>query len=102
VKQAFDRSVEAARARATEKRLRVIATFGELRHRTDPRTIIAETAEEGRRTVNRMIGDATAAATSRPWLLALGATLFGIAITLRAHLATDRQDEKATKPRGKS
>lgn len=104
MKGAFDRRVDAARLEATERRAQVLSTIGEVRHRLDPKTVIAGTAGAAFDRVNRLIGDATAGATSRPWLLAVGATLFGIAISLRAHLAQDESDEEteATKPPVKS
>lgn len=104
MKGAFDRRVAAARLEATEKRAQVLATIAEVRHRLDPKTVIAETASEAFDRVNRVLRDATVGATSRPWLLAAGATLFGIAISLRAHLAKAEQDEEteATKPPVKS
>lgn len=104
MKGAFDRSVEVARIEATERRAQVLATIAEVRHRLDPKTIVAETAGAAFARVSSLIGDATAGATSRPWLLAVGATLFGVILSLRAHLAEGEQDDEteATKAPVKS
>jgi ElaB/YqjD/DUF883 family membrane-anchored ribosome-binding protein len=83
VRALFDRRTDAARLRATEARAKVIATVGEVRHRLDPRTVAAETAEGMLGHVNQILGDATAVAKSRPWLLAAGASLVGVVLTLR-------------------
>lgn len=84
MKALFDRRSDAARARADEARAKVIATIGEVRHRLDPRTVASETAAAALDRVNRLVGDATEAAKARPWLLAAGASLFGIIISLRS------------------
>lgn len=104
MKGAFDRRVEVARVEATEQRAQVLSTIAEVRSRLDPKIIIAETATSAFGQVNRLIGDATAGAKSRPWLLAVGATLFGIVVSLRTRQATDDNDGEidATKPAAKS
>ena len=104
MKGAFDRRVEAARVEATEQRAQVLSTIAEVRSRLDPKTIIAETATSAFGHVNRLLDDATTGAKSRPWLLAMGATLFGIVVSLRTRQAADDIDGEidATKPPAKS
>lgn len=106
MKGAFDRSVDVARLSATEKRAQVLSTIAEVRRRLDPKTVIAEAASDAFDNINRVIGDATTGAKSRPWLLAVGATVFGIALSLRKRSPVgkteDSDDDQATKPSAKS
>lgn len=83
VKGAFDRRVGAARLDATQRRAQVLSTISEVRHRLDPKVVLAEATTTAFDRLHRAIGDATTSAKSRPWILAAVATLAGVAISLR-------------------
>lgn len=83
MKQQFDRRSENARRNAADARARIIATLGEIRHRIDPRTVAAETANGMIDRVHHLLGEASSTAKSKPWFVAVGATLVGIALTYR-------------------
>ena len=93
MKDAFDRRVDVARIKATKRRAQVLSTISEVRHRLDPKTVVAETAGAALNRVNSLLGNATTGATSRPWLLAVGATLFGVALALRSRKGSDLPDD---------
>jgi hypothetical protein len=82
MKQIFDRRIAKSRTDAEVARAQIITTLGEIRHRIDPRVVVSEVAEDVIAQLNDLIGDVTNAAKSKPWMLAAGATLVGIAITI--------------------
>jgi len=96
VKRAATRQVESAEANAAVARADVLATLQEIRHRIDPRVVVAETAERGLTRVNGLLDGASATVKSRPWLVMAGATLFGIAIAARARLRAEREENDET------
>jgi ElaB/YqjD/DUF883 family membrane-anchored ribosome-binding protein len=98
VKHAASRQVESAEASAAAARADVLATLMEIRHRIDPRVIVAETAERGVAKANRLLDEAQATVRDRPWLVAVGATLFGIAVAARARLLADGGEAGETDP----
>ncbi len=93
MKQQFDRRSERARRDAEAARARIIATLGEIRHRIDPRTVAAEAAHGLLDRVNLALGEASSTARSRPWLVAVGATLVGVALTYRSGKVADQEDK---------
>lgn len=98
VKRAATRQVESAEANAAVARANVLATLQQIRHRIDPRVIVAETAERGTAKVTGLLDDAQAGLRARPWLVALGAVLVGIAAAARARLLAETDDENETEP----
>lgn len=98
VKRAANRQLESAEAQAAVARADVLATLTEIRHRIDPRVIVAETAERGVAKVNGLLDDAQGAVRRRPWLVAVGATLFGIAVAARARLLAESEAVDETEP----
>jgi ElaB/YqjD/DUF883 family membrane-anchored ribosome-binding protein len=104
VKRALDRRIESAQAKARTARARVLATIGEVRHRLDPRTVARETIDAGFTQATRLVTETASAAKERPWLLALGATLFGLAVTVRNRMQSDGEDDnnQATNAAGES
>jgi ElaB/YqjD/DUF883 family membrane-anchored ribosome-binding protein len=97
MKQQLDRRSERARLEAEAARARIIATLSEIRRRIDPRTIASETAHDLLDRVNNQLGQASSAAKSRPWLVAVGATLVGVALTYRARMTAEDGSESSSK-----
>jgi type IV secretory pathway TrbD component len=98
VKRAASRQLESAEASAAAARADVLATLQEIRRRIDPRVIVAETAERGVARVNGILDGAQETVRTRPWLVALGATLFGIAVAARARLLAESDATDETLP----
>jgi hypothetical protein len=98
VKRAAGRQLESAEANAAAARADVLATLHEIRHRIDPRVIVAETAEHGVAKVSAMLDDVQSTVRARPWLVAVGATLFGIAVAARARLLAESEEIDETVP----
>ncbi len=97
MKQQLDRRSENARRHAEEARTRIIATLGEIRHRIDPRTVAAEMANGVIDRVHHLLGEASSTAKSKPWLVAVAATLVGIALTYRTGKANSKEIEPGDK-----
>lgn len=102
IKRAAGRQLENAEASAAAARAEVLATLQQIRHRIDPRIVVAETAERGVARVNHLLETAQGAMKRKPWLVAVGATLFGIAVAARArvHAETRETDETEPHPEG--
>jgi hypothetical protein len=98
VKRAAGRQLESAEAASAAARAAVLVTLQQIRHRLDPRVIVAETAERGVAKANQLLDDAQASVRARPWLIAVGATLFGIAVAARSRLLAESGDGSATDP----
>lgn len=97
VSRAVEHRLQTAQSDVEVARAEILATLEEIRHRLDPRTIVAETAERGFARATAALDDAQVGLRSRPWLVALGATLFGIALAARARLQAETADTAARK-----
>ncbi len=97
MKQQLDRRSERAREEAEAARARIMATLAEIRHRIDPRTVATETAQGVLDRVNHVLSEASSTAKSKPWLLAIGATLAGIALSYRKGKPANREIEPRPK-----
>jgi phage terminase small subunit len=98
VKRAATRQVESAEANAAAARADVLATLQEIRHRIDPRVIVAETAERSLTRVNDVLDGAQATVKTHPWLVLLGASLLGLAVAARARLLAESDEPDETEP----
>ena len=72
-----------------------MATLGQLRERTQPSVMVAETAEQALEGATRWIAEATSTAKSRPWLIGVVATVIGIAMTAYVRHSDDPQATNA-------
>lgn len=99
VKRAATCQIESAEANAASARADVLSTLQEIRHRIDPRVIVAETAERNLTRLSTLLGGAQATVRARPWLILTSATLIGIAIAARARLLAESEDDEETEPR---
>ena len=96
----LDRRISAAKREAEVARSQVLSTIAELRHRTDPHTIIAEAKDSARVYASELASDLTDKVRARPWLVAAAASALGLVIAGRAKYGADEdatpEDEQAT------
>jgi hypothetical protein len=96
MKNQADLLVKHAERESKRARASFLATLAEIRHRTDPRVIAAELAEDVVGRANQMLDDTTTSIRKRPALPLGGLAAFAIAVGLRLWLAKSKVDSDAT------
>jgi hypothetical protein len=92
VKNEADLLVSYAEREAARSRAQFMATLAEIRHRTDPRVIAAEAAENLYGRANQLLDTTTTAARARPALSLGGLAAFLFAVGLRMWLSRSKRN----------
>ncbi len=76
----IDRRIAAASRDAASARARFTNTVDELRTRLSPHNLARETVDQASSNVAHLLGEAATVVRARPWMIALGSTVAGLAV----------------------
>ena len=92
MKRAVDQVIVRAESDVADARRNLFATVGTIRHRIDPRVIVAEAAESTLARANSLIHDAGNGVRDHKFAVSSGAAAFALAVAMRIWMGRDHGD----------